>query len=153
MQINKRWAGKTIAGIPGPIDFERVQKEWDYNVDVGIAIFDDAEARANRFFDRVARDNPGFTPTAEEGRRRVRSSTTIARGFGNTRWWVGTRCGTASLNSSTTSRSWIVTGASSLRTTAVRTSRRHSERARQSPRNMRISIGSISETRHGRIRK
>src|SRR3990172_6217976 len=61
MQINKSWAGKTIAGIHGPIDFERVQKEWDYNVDVGKAIFDEATRQANDFFRKL-----GVTPTAEQ---------------------------------------------------------------------------------------
>ena len=72
MQVNKNWDGKKLDfrdsagkfgrdGIPDTIDVERVQKEWDYNVEVGKAIFDDAERQAQRFFTKL-----GVTPTAEE---------------------------------------------------------------------------------------
>ncbi|MBI5378894.1 MAG: hypothetical protein HZA23_01920, partial [Nitrospirae bacterium] len=43
------------------IDFDRVKKEWKYNVEVGKAIFDDATTQANKFFTRL-----GVEPTPDQ---------------------------------------------------------------------------------------
>lgn len=72
MQVNKSWDGKAIDfldssgnfgrdGQPDTIGFEKVQKKWDYNVEVGKAIFDDAANRAQRYF-----GGQGVTPAAEQ---------------------------------------------------------------------------------------